>query len=183
MWFCLICLGGGSFHSRELLTHMETSHFPVKGCSALVTIVQWGFCSVPHLLWHRASVYNGYLRENVTLTHIAEHLAVILSLPVFTTNVYCNWDSNTQSSAWESQFVLISGFKLLKLKWNNCALVQAPVLSLKPNLSITFLNQKLLESVGCQCFIKDKYSKLNQSIKHWKFKRKVFESLYNIPSG
>ena len=141
--------GGGSSHSREFLTHMETSPLPVKCCSALVTIIQWGFCSVPHLLWDRASVYNGHLRDHVTLTHIAERLAVMLSLPAFTTNVCCNWDSNTQSSAWESQFVLISGFKLLKLKWNNCALVQEHVLFLKPNLSITFLNQKLLESVGC----------------------------------
>ena len=37
--------------------------------------------SVPHLLLHGASAYNGHLRGPVTLTHIAERLAVELSLP------------------------------------------------------------------------------------------------------
>ena len=37
-------------------------------------IEQWGFFSVPHLLWHWASVYNGHLRGPVTLVPIAEHL-------------------------------------------------------------------------------------------------------------
>ena len=68
-------------------------------CSALMAIQQWGFFSVPHLLWHGASVYNGHLRWPVTLTPIAERLAVELSLPVFTAKVCCGWDSNTQPSA------------------------------------------------------------------------------------
>ena len=34
--------------------------------SALMAIEQWGFYSVPHLLWHGASVYKGYLRAPVT---------------------------------------------------------------------------------------------------------------------
>ena len=54
-------------------------------CSALMAIEQWGFLSVPHLLWHRASVYNGHLGGPLTLIHIAERLSVELSLPVFTT--------------------------------------------------------------------------------------------------
>ena len=37
-------------------------------CSALMAIEQWGFFSVPFLLWHGASVYNGHLRGPVTLT-------------------------------------------------------------------------------------------------------------------
>ena len=37
---------------------------------------------MPHLLRHGASVYNGHLRGPVTLTPIAERLAVDLSLPV-----------------------------------------------------------------------------------------------------
>ena len=45
----------------------------------------WGFFSVPHLLWHGASVYDGHLRGPVTLTPVAERLAVELSKPVFTT--------------------------------------------------------------------------------------------------
>ena len=45
------------------------------------------FFSVSHLMWHRASVSNGHLLGPVTLAHIAEHLAVELSLPVFTTRL------------------------------------------------------------------------------------------------
>ena len=54
-------------------------------CSALMAIEQWGFFSVPHVMWHGASVYYGHLRGHVTLTPVAERLAVELSLPVFTT--------------------------------------------------------------------------------------------------
>ena len=57
--------------------------------SALMAIEQWGFFSVPHLLWHRASVYFKivYLRGLMTLTPIAELLTVELSLPILTTSV------------------------------------------------------------------------------------------------
>ena len=37
-------------------------------CSARMAIEQWWFFSVPHLLWHGASVYNGHLQGLVTLT-------------------------------------------------------------------------------------------------------------------
>ena len=63
--------------------------------SALIAIEQWGFFSTPHLLWHRACVYNGHLRGPVTLTPIVER-AVELSLPVFTTRVCRGWVSYTQ---------------------------------------------------------------------------------------
>ena len=56
-------------------------------CSVLMAIEQWGFFSVPHLMWYRASVYYGHLRGPVTITPIAERLEVLLSLPVFTTQV------------------------------------------------------------------------------------------------
>ena len=54
-------------------------------CQVIIAIKQWGFFNVSHLLWHGASVYNGHLREPVTLTPIAERLAVecTWSLPVF----------------------------------------------------------------------------------------------------
>ena len=52
-------------------------------CSALMAIEQWGFLSVPHLLWHGAFIYIGHLRGPVTLTHVAERLAVELSLYLF----------------------------------------------------------------------------------------------------
>ena len=54
-------------------------------CSALMAIDQWGFFSVPHLLWHGASVFNGRLRGPVTLAPNAEHLAMELSLPILMT--------------------------------------------------------------------------------------------------
>ena len=38
---------------------------------------------MPHLLRHGASVYNGHFRGPMTLTFIAERLAVDLSLSVF----------------------------------------------------------------------------------------------------
>ena len=44
-------------------------------CSALMAIEHWGFFSVPHLLWHGASVYNGHLRGPVKFTPIAERLS------------------------------------------------------------------------------------------------------------
>ena len=61
----------------------RTANFDL--CCALMAIEQWGFFSVPHLLWHGASVYNGLLRGPVTLTRTAERLAVERSLPEFTT--------------------------------------------------------------------------------------------------
>ena len=66
-------------------------------CSALVVFEQWGFFSASHLLWHGTSVYNGHLRRLMTLTPIAERLAVVeLSLPAFTTKVCRGWGSNNQ---------------------------------------------------------------------------------------
>ena len=58
--------------------------------------------SMPRLLWHKASVYNGHPRRPPTLTPIAERLAVELSLPVFTSSFCRDWDSNTQPSASEA---------------------------------------------------------------------------------
>ena len=53
-------------------------------CSVPMAIEQWGFFSLPHLLWHGASVYDDYmyLRGPVILTPVAERLPVELSLPV-----------------------------------------------------------------------------------------------------
>ena len=68
-------------------------------CSALMAFEQWEFLSVPHLLWHGASVYNGQFRGPLTLTPNAERLAVELCLPVFATWVCGGWDSNIKPSA------------------------------------------------------------------------------------
>ena len=37
-------------------------------CSSFIAIQQWGFFSVPQLLWHEPSVYYGHLRGPVILT-------------------------------------------------------------------------------------------------------------------
>ena len=63
-------------------------------CSALMAIEGWGFFNVPHPVRHGPTVYNGHLRGLVTLTPIAERLAVELSLPVFTTWVCLDRGSN-----------------------------------------------------------------------------------------
>ena len=76
----------------------ETAFF--YPCSTLMATKQWGFFSVPHLLWHGASVNNGHLRGPVTLAPNAERVAVRLSLPVLTILVCRGWDSKTQPSAW-----------------------------------------------------------------------------------
>ena len=60
--------------------------------SALMTIEQWEFFRLTHLLWHGASVYNDHLRRPVTLEPIAERLAVELSIykmisPCFMSNI------------------------------------------------------------------------------------------------
>ena len=44
--------------------------------SAFMAMEQWGFFSVPHLLWYGASVYNGHLRGPVTLKPVGERLEV-----------------------------------------------------------------------------------------------------------
>ena len=80
----LICLFGVYCLSREFFTHMEMSPLPVKVSKFwLMAIDHLGFFIVAYLLWHGAFVYNGHLRGPLTLTPIAERLAVELSLPVY----------------------------------------------------------------------------------------------------
>ena len=67
-------------------------------CSELMAIEQWGFFSVPLLLWHGTSVYNGHLRGPVTITLVAERLAVELSLLALATWISQGWDSNNKPS-------------------------------------------------------------------------------------
>ena len=94
------------FVPLENFSLMEAPPLPVKGCKFWPMLDQdsWPLSSEGslachmHLLWHGASVYNGHLREPVTLTPIAERLALELLLPVFTTQVCQAWDSNTVQS-------------------------------------------------------------------------------------
>ena len=98
---CVWCLSSHSwiFHSYGNVTITGEGLQIFALCSALMAIEQWGFFSVPRLLWRESSVYNGYLRGPVKLTPIAERLAAELSLSVFTTKVCRGYDSNTQPSA------------------------------------------------------------------------------------
>ena len=70
--------------NKQTTTYIESSPLSVKAanvdiCLALMSIELWGFFSV-------------------TLTPIAERLAIELSLPAFTTYVCRGWDLNTQPS-------------------------------------------------------------------------------------
>ena len=91
--FFFVCLGFLR-PIREFFTHMEAPPFPVKDfkfwpISAHMAIEQWGFFSVPQLLWHGASVYNDHLRGLHHLRELVtpEVLAVELSLPVLMTGL------------------------------------------------------------------------------------------------
>ena len=61
-------------------------------CSALMAIEQWGFFSVPHLLWHGASVYNGHFRATQCWAFSGGAVKTYFK-------VFRGWDSNTQPSA------------------------------------------------------------------------------------
>ena len=95
-WFWVFSSNSGNIWRRH---HYRRRAGNFNLSSSLMAIEQWGFFSMPHLLWHGVSVYNIHLRRPVTLTCIAERLAVELSLPVLTNWVCRGWDSNTQPSA------------------------------------------------------------------------------------
>ena len=57
----------------------------------LMSIEQWGFFNVPHLMWHRTPVYNAHHLWPVTLSPIAKRLAVELPLPVFKVSLKISW--------------------------------------------------------------------------------------------
>ena len=64
-------------------------------CSALIA-EQWGIFSLPHLLWHRTSVY---VSENPRHSHLLLSVWCGTVTTCFTTFVCRRWDSNTQPSA------------------------------------------------------------------------------------
>ena len=75
-WICLFCLylkfivplENFSLIWRRHHCRRRAANFDL--CSALMTIEQWGFFSVPHLLWHGASVYNGNLSKDPWHSHL-----------------------------------------------------------------------------------------------------------------
>ena len=74
--------------------HCRWSSANFNLCSALMAIEQWGFFSVPHPMRLGPTLYNCHLRGTMTLTPVAERLAVELSQPVFTTKVCRDRGSN-----------------------------------------------------------------------------------------
>ena len=96
MFVCFLKKGGSS-HSRFFLSLRDVT-ITSKGLHILTYTRHFRqlIFSVPHLLWHGASFYNGHLWWPMTLTLNAERLAVELSLPVLTTYVCRCWDSNIQ---------------------------------------------------------------------------------------
>ena len=72
--FLFVCLFGVIVPLENFSLIWRRHHYRWRAanfdlCSALVTIEQWGFLSVTHLLWHGASVYNGHLRGSTHDTH------------------------------------------------------------------------------------------------------------------
>ena len=81
----IVCLGF-FFPLKNVSLIWRRNHYGWRASNFdLCWALTWGFLSVPHLLWHWASIYIGHLRGPVTLAPTAERLAVELSLPVFTT--------------------------------------------------------------------------------------------------
>ena len=99
--FGFVFLGGGlSSHSRNSSLIWRRHHYRWRAAnfylfSALMAIEQWRFFSVPHLLWHGASVYNGHIRGPVTLTYCR----AFSSGAVTSCSVCRGWDSKTQPFA------------------------------------------------------------------------------------
>ena len=85
--------------TQEFFTHYWWRAANFDLCLALMAIEQWGFFSVPHLLWHGATVYNGHLWGRVTHTPIDECLAVVLSTCFYDLGLTHSMDLNTLPSA------------------------------------------------------------------------------------
>ena len=121
----LVCLGFyvtvEKFQIISRRHHCRWRAANIDLCSALMAIEQWGFFSVPHLLWHGASVYNGHLRGPVTLTPITESLAVELSLSLFTTPGFRGWDPGCATFRMRGERSnLLFSFRRCALLWAMC---------------------------------------------------------------
>ena len=119
LFICLLVV----FRPRENFSISRRQHYQWRAanlylCSAFMAIEKWRFSvHVPHLLWHEASVFNGHLRGPVTITPIAERLAVELSLQFFTTKVCRGWESNTKPSACGANALTHSATAAVTVYW------------------------------------------------------------------
>ena len=117
---CLFCLFVWFFlsHSRIFRWYGDVTN---TGEGLQILTYAWPswslsrFFSVPRLLWHKTSVHNGNLRGPVTLTPIAERLAVDPSLHVFTTFVCCLVKPSTKTCT-----LWLSSYWITSFCCNNC---------------------------------------------------------------
>ena len=120
---CLfVCLYGVNRPTRDILLPRRAANFDL--CSVLIAIEQLGYFSLPHQLWHWTSVYNGLIRGPVTLTPIAERLAVELSLPVLTHYVFRCRDFNTSLSACGAYALTDCATHAVRCKYINCTIIR-----------------------------------------------------------
>ena len=92
LFVCLEFFFGGGWFSHPRIFSSLCQHYQWRVTNfdlylALRAIEQWGFFNIPHwhLQWHRQTLCNGHFQGSVTLTPIANHFAVELSLPVLMT--------------------------------------------------------------------------------------------------
>ena len=97
LWTIKVCLFSWRFFSNQkLITNYRRHHYRWKATnvdlySTPMAIMQWGFFTLPHRLWHGTSVCNGHLQGPVTLIPFVERITVDLLLPVFTVKVFLGW--------------------------------------------------------------------------------------------
>ena len=107
-----------------------------------------GFFAVPHLLWHRASVYNGHLWGHVTHTFSsAERLAVEpVELMIYSYPVIQSHPKTTQ--LWDSTYLFLMQISV------NTPLIWSPV-HMKEYLllSMTYRRAVGLVQSAWQCFV------------------------------
>ena len=95
LWF-IVPLENFSLIWRRHHCRWRAANFDL--CSALIAVEQWGFFNVPHLLWNRASVYNGHFRG--PLTHTLRRAFSSGAVTSCFYNLSLSWlDSNTRLSA------------------------------------------------------------------------------------
>ena len=101
---CLLVSLFGIFHpTQEFFTHMETSQLLVIAanfdlCLALMANEQWGFFSVPHLLWH-GHPFIMINSEDPWHSHLLLSIWLWSCHYLFLRQVCRCWDWNTQPSA------------------------------------------------------------------------------------
>ena len=114
-----VCLG--VFVPLENFSLIWRRHHWDEGlCLALMAIEQWRFFSVPHLLWYGASVYHGHLRGPMTHIYCRAYGSGAVTIPVFTTKVLSQVESNTQFSACEANALTHCAMETSSLSIKGC---------------------------------------------------------------